>query len=174
MKQASNRTITLWILLLAGAAILIGVSIYNASNTAPDIRMQTASGEFIDLHQRNAPTLIVFWATTCSSCLAEQAELIRLYRELHTQGLMIVGVSMYYDPPVQVAKLVKQRQLPYPIVMDVQKKVAKAFKLKRMATPTTILVAPDNKIVFRKTGLLDMVALRHQIIELITNTDKNG
>ena len=174
MKQASNRTIATLVLILTGAGLLLGLGLDTTGNTAPDIQMQTATGTIIDLHQRNAPTLVVFWATSCASCLKEQPELVKLYRELQPQGLMVIGVSMYYDPPVQVAKLVKQRNIPYPIVMDVQKKVAKAFKLKKMITPTTILIGPDNTIVFRKTGLLDMAALRDQILVLLSNNHQNG
>ncbi|HED17357.1 MAG TPA: TlpA family protein disulfide reductase [Gammaproteobacteria bacterium] len=174
MKQASNKTIATLVLILTSAGVLLGLSMGYIRNTAPDIQMQTATGEVIELHTRNAPTLVVFWATTCSACLKEQPELVKLYQELQPRGLMIIGVSMYYDPPVQVARLVAQRNIPYPIVMDVQKKVASAFKLRKMITPTTILVSSDNKIVFRKTGLLDMKALRDQIIALLPDTQKKG
>ncbi len=174
MKQVSNKTLATLVLILTSAGILLGLGIDNIRNTAPDIQMQTATGEVIDLHTRKAPTLVVFWATSCASCLKEQPELVKLYQELQAQGLLVIGVSMYYDPPVQVAKLIDQRNIPYPIVMDVQKKVASAFNLKKMVTPTTILIAPDNKIVFRKTGLLDMVALRNQIIAMLPDSGKNG
>jgi len=174
MKQVSNRTLTTLVLILTSAGLLLGLSMDHIRNTAPDIQMQTATGEVIKLHARQAPTLVVFWATSCASCLKEQPELVKLYQELQAQGLMIIGVSMYYDPPVQVAKLVAQRNIPYPIVMDVQKKVAEAFKLKEMVTPTTILISPDNKIVFRKSGLLNMAALRNQILAMLPDSGKNG
>jgi len=168
MISASKTTITLTLLILSAAGILFALNMGAFRVTAPDIQMQTASGSIIDLRKRNAPTLVVFWATSCATCLKEQPELVKLYRELRPQGLMIIGVSMYYDPPIQVAKLVKQRNIPYPVVMDVQKKIAAAFNLKQLVTPTTILIAPDNTIVFHQTGLLDMQSLRDQIIKLLT------
>jgi len=174
MKQVSNKTIATLVLILTSAGMLLGLGMDYLRNTAPDIQMQTATGEVIELHARKAPTLVVFWATSCASCLKEQPELVKLYQELQPRGLMIIGISMYYDPPVQVAKLVAQRNIPYPIVMDVQKKMVTAFKLKKMITPTTILITSDNKIVFRKTGLLDMKALRNQIITLLPDTQKKG
>jgi len=174
MIAASTRTIAIRVLILAGVGIVLGLTLDNRRNTAPDIQMQTTTGGIIDLRQRNAPTLVVFWATSCSSCLKEQPQLVQLYQELQPQGLMVIGVSMHYDPPIQVAKLLKQRNIPYPIVMDVQKKIARAFKLKKMITPTTILISPDNKIVFRQTGLLDMAALRDQILDMVINKRNKG
>ncbi len=169
MSKAKKTSIVVTLLLLLITGTLFGIDRYHTNNSAPDIQMQTASGDIIDLRQRNAPTLVVFWATTCASCLKEQPALVKLYRELKDQGLSIIGVSMYYDPPIQVDKLVKQRNIPYPVVMDVQKKVATAFRLKPMVTPTTILIAPDNRIVLRKSGVLDMTALRKQVVDLLNN-----
>lgn len=135
---------------------------------APDISMTTTESREIRLAElRGRPVLVTFWATTCASCVKEIPHLIELYRELNDQGLEIIGVAMYYDPPIQVVEMIKRREIPYPVVTDVQKKVLRAFELERAITPTTFLIAPDGRIVLQKTGLLDMKRLRARIRKML-------
>ncbi len=135
---------------------------------APELTMTTTESRDIRLADlRGRPVLVTFWATTCASCVKEIPHLIDLYRELGPKGLEIIGVSMYYDPPTQVVEMIKRRDIPYPIVADVQKMVLRAFALERAITPTTFLIAPDGRIVLQKTGLLDMERLRAQIRNML-------
>jgi len=135
---------------------------------APEITMKTSNGDTITIGpDMNRPILINFWATTCITCLKEMPHLIKLYQELHPQGLEIVGVSMSYDPPSQVMEMVKRKNIPYPIVFDLEKKIMHAFGMKRPLTPVTILIDPQGKIVFRKLGMPDITALKQKIQDLL-------
>ncbi len=130
---------------------------------APSLVGQTLDGRLLTLEQlRGKPVLVTFWATTCPTCIQEMPHLIELYRDLNPKGLEMIGVAMSYDPPEQVRALAQQRQLPYPIVLDSQAQIARAFDNVRV-TPTTVLISPEGRIVQYRLGLLDMPKLREMI-----------
>ncbi len=134
---------------------------------APPLVGQTLDGRTLTLEQlRGKPVLVTFWATTCPSCIEEMPHLVELYRELNPKGLEIIGVAMAYDPPEQVRTLARQRQIPYPIVLDTQARIAREFDNVRL-TPTTVLISPDGRIVHYRLGLLDLPKLRETIREML-------
>lgn len=134
---------------------------------APPLVGQTLDGRTVTLEQlRGKPVLVTFWATTCPSCIEEMPHLIELYRELNPKGLEIIGVAMAYDPPEQVRAMVKQRQIPYPIVLDTQAHIAQAFDEVRL-TPTTVLISPEGRIAHYRLGLLDLPKLKNTIQEML-------
>lgn len=129
-----------------------------------DLTLSTASGEELNLgHLRQRPVLVTFWATTCTTCVKEIPEFKALYKELGPRGLEVVGIAMYYDPPDQVVKMIEEREIPYPVAFDFDRRAMQAFGMEQPITPTTFLIAPDGRIVMRKAGLLDMERLRHTI-----------
>ena len=136
-----------------------------ATNTAPDLSVETTTGQKINFSSlsKKKPVLVAFWATTCKSCLKEMPHLIELYQELHGKGLELIGVTMDYDPPIMVVDMISKRNIPYPVVMDLNKQIMHAFGMTRGITPTTFLIAPGGKIVMQKAGLLDMQQLKQQI-----------
>ena len=137
-------------------------------STAPVISFKTTEGRDIHLQElRGQPVLITFWATTCPGCIKEMPHLISLYDELSGAGLEIIGIAMHYDPPNQVIELINQRQVSYPIVLDVDGSIAKAFD-NVMLTPTSFLISPEGKIIKHKIGEMDMDKLEHQIKNLLS------
>ncbi len=134
---------------------------------APPLVGQTLDGRTLSLEQlRGKPVLVTFWATTCPSCVEEIPHLVELYRELNPKGLEIIGVAMAYDPPEQVRAMVRQRQIPYPIVLDTQERIAREFDNVRL-TPTTVLISPQGRIAHYRLGLLDMPKLRDTIQQML-------
>jgi peroxiredoxin len=109
---------------------------------------------------------VTFWATTCPGCIREMPHLISLYNELSGKGLEIIGVAMSYDPPNQVMELINQRRVSYPVALDVDGSIAKAFD-NVMLTPTSFLISPDGKIMKHKIGEMDMDKLEQQIKNLL-------
>jgi len=130
---------------------------------APNIALQTITGKKVDLHDlRGHPVLINFWATSCPGCVKEMPELAALYRDLAPKGLEMIGIAMSYDPPNQVMKMTKERQIPYTIALDLKGQAAKAFGGVQL-TPTSFLIAPDGRIVKQKIGEVNIDTLRREI-----------
>lgn len=136
-------------------------------NRAPQVTFRITDGQRINLQELHGqPVLVTFWATTCPGCIKEMPHLISLYEEFSGGGLEIIGVAMYYDPPNQVMKMIENRQIPYPVSLDPDGKIAQAFD-NVMLTPTSFLIAPDGTIVRHKVGEMNMDKLEQQIRDLL-------
>lgn len=112
------------------------------------------------------PVLVTFWGTSCVACIREMPILISLYEEFHARGLSIIGVAMPFEPPHLVYQFQQMRQLPYQIALDLDGSVSQGFGDVRL-TPTTVLVSPQGKIVYRKTGPFDEQWLRQRIVGML-------
>lgn len=115
---------------------------------------------------RGGPVLVNFWATTCPTCIQEMPDLIALHQEYATQGLTVIGVAMPYDPPNLVVDFARSRGLPYPIALDLDAKLVRAYGDVSL-TPTNILISPDGRIIQRHTGRLNLADTRLQIEKLL-------
>ena len=144
---------------------LLAVSIFILAShfKSPQLTLTTLDGQSIALEGlQGKPVLVTFWATDCENCLKEIPVLLDLYSRYHAQGLEIIGVSMYYDPPNHVVEFNKQHSLPYPIVLDIDGTIAKAFENTRL-TPTTFLLTPSGEIGWKKTGLFELTQIQPKI-----------
>ena len=92
--------------------------------------------------------------------------MIELYHELAPHGLEIIAVAMAYDPPNQVMEMRQRKQIPYPIALDIQGKVARAFGDVRL-TPTTFLIDSQGQVAIQKTGMLNMARMRHRLQSML-------
>ena len=134
---------------------------------SPDISLITTDGQELHLVDlRGKPLLVTFWSTTCQSCIREIPHLIELHNELAPQGLQLIAISMYFDPPNRVLAMQKARNIPYTVAMDIHADASRAFGDIRM-TPTSFLIAPDGRIAYYRTGIMDMDKLRRDILAML-------
>ncbi|MFT5426423.1 MAG: peroxiredoxin [Gammaproteobacteria bacterium] len=134
---------------------------------APDIKLTITNGTTIDLQQlRGKPVLVTFWATSCIGCVREMPHLMALYDELSNSGFEIIGIAMPYDPPNQVVNMIAEREIPYPIAIDIKGDAVLAFG-DVLVTPTSFLIAPDGTIAKHTIGEMDMNELRKTIISML-------
>jgi len=134
---------------------------------APDIGMTDLNGQKITLKQlQGHPVLVTFWATDCPTCIKEIPSLIKLYQDYHPQGLEIIAVTMYYDPPSHVVEMTTIKKIPYRVVLDLRARIAQAFGQVTL-TPTTFLISPDGMIIDQVTGLFSLPKLQSLIKENI-------
>lgn len=107
--------------------------------------------------------LVNFWATSCTSCVAEMPELVSTYQKFHARGFDTVAVAMSYDLPNYVVNFAQSRQLPFKVAIDNTGAVAKAWGDVQL-TPTTYIVDKRGEIVKRYVGPPDFAEL-HRLIE---------
>ena len=163
LKHVSFGLVALLLLLSVGYHWLVPKHIQQA----PEVSFNIVDGRTLSLSQlKGRPVLVVFWATTCESCIKEIPHLIDLYHEFSPRGLEIIAVAMAYDPPNQVMEMRQRIPIPYPIAIDVQGKIARAFADVRL-TPTTFLIGPQGQIVIQKTGMLDMKKMRSKLQSML-------
>lgn len=112
---------------------------------------------------RGQVTLVNFWATSCTTCVAEMPEMAATHLKYQSRGYQTLAVAMSYDPPAYVVNFTQTRQLPFQVAIDNTGEVAKAWGDVRL-TPTTYLVNKRGQIVKRYVGTPDFDEL-HQLIE---------
>ncbi|MFM8577098.1 MAG: TlpA disulfide reductase family protein [Limnohabitans sp.] len=108
-------------------------------------------------------TLVNFWATSCTSCVAEMPELIATYDKFKARGYETLAVAMSYDPPAYVVNFAESRKLPFKVAIDNTGANAKAWGEVKL-TPTTYLLNKRGEIVKRYVGTPDFAEL-HRLIE---------
>lgn len=146
--------------LLSAALALSGCS----QDRAPESSFVLLDGSRISTAQlQGKVTLVNFWATTCTSCVAEMPELIRTHQKFQPRGFETVAVAMSYDPVEWVLNFSQSRQLPFKVALDRNGELAKSWGDVKL-TPTTFLVDRQGQIVKRYVGAPDFAAL-HQLIE---------
>jgi peroxiredoxin len=114
---------------------------------------------------RGKVMLVNFWATSCTSCVAEMPKLVATYEKYRERGYDTVAVAMSYDPPSYVVNFTQTRKLPFKVAIDNTGAVASAWGDVRL-TPTTYLVNKRGEIVKRYVGEPDFAEL-HRLIEAL-------
>lgn len=134
---------------------------------APQANFTDLKGKEFSLAQlKGKPVIVNFWATTCPGCVKEIPALIELATQYHTQGLVIIGVAMDYDPESQVREMVRQKNMNYPIVLDSNGQLAQVFGHVTL-TPTTFFISKQGTIYKHKLGEMSHAELETIVQEMI-------
>jgi len=112
---------------------------------------------------RGKVTLVNFWATSCTTCVAEMPEIIATYNKYHPKGFDTLAVAMSYDPPAYVVNYTETRKLPFKVAIDNTGAVAQAWGDVKL-TPSTFIVNKRGEIVKSYVGAPNFPEL-HQLIE---------
>lgn len=156
MKFAKPALIAVAVLALVGALAYALLD----KPSAPAATFTTLEGRSIVLGElRGKVVLVNFWATSCPGCIKEMPGMVETYKQYKDRGFEIVAVAMRYDPPNYVANFARTRQLPFPVVLDVDGEHARVFGNVQL-TPTSFIIGKDGRILEQKLGELDFVRLK--------------
>ena len=150
----------------AAAVLAIGAGVYftGGSSAAPEstfVLLDGSSKTTADL--KGKVTLVNFWATSCTTCVAEMPKIIATYDKYKGRGYDTLAVAMRYDPPSYVVNYAETRKLPFKVAIDNTGAVAQAWGDVQL-TPTTYVVNKRGEIVKRYVGEPDFAEL-HKLIE---------
>ena len=120
-------------------------------------------GKLTSTQLQGKVTLVNFWATSCTTCVAEMPEIVATYDKFKDKGYDTLAVAMSYDPPAYVVNFTESRSLPFKVAIDNTGANAKAWGDVKL-TPTTYLVNKRGEIVKRYVGAPDFAEL-HRLIE---------
>ena len=150
--------------LVAGAAVGAVVVLGSGTSQAPQSTFVLLDGSqqtTADLKGKVA--LVNFWATSCTTCVAEMPEIVATYDKYKGQGFETLAVAMSYDPPSYVVNFTETRKLTFKVAIDNTGAVAKAWGDVKL-TPTTYIVNKRGEIVKSYIGAPDFEEL-HKLIE---------
>ncbi len=146
--------------LLAGVLALSGCG----QDSAPASSFVLLDGSKLSTEQlKGKVTLVNFWATSCTTCVAEMPEIVATYDKFKDKGYETLAVAMSYDPPAYVVNFTESRKLPFKVAIDNTGVNARDWGDVKL-TPTTYLVNKRGEIVKRYVGTPDFAEL-HRLIE---------
>ena len=158
-----NKIISVF--LIAFVAILLFLSLQ--TNSVKNLNLITINGEKITSQQLLGKiTLINFWATDCPGCINEMPGLIETYNQYKYQGLEVIAVAMYYDPPSRVISFTKNNNLPFPVVLDTNKEIINKFNNVKL-TPTSIILDKNGYVINTIIGEIDFNEFNKNLINLL-------
>ena len=148
-----------------GLSVALALTVLGCANErAPESTFVLLDGSTLSSKQlQGKVTLVNFWATSCTSCVAEMPDLAATYNKYKDRGYETVAVAMRYDPPSYVVNFAQTRQLPFKVAIDNTGVVARDWGDVQL-TPTTFLVNKRGEIIKRFVGTPNFVEL-HQLIE---------
>lgn len=103
--------------------------------------------------------LINFWAPWCSPCLQEMPDLAALQQK--HKDLQVIGVAVMYGSRKAVMDVVREKAIPYPIVLGNEDTAGDFGGL--VAMPTSFLYSPSGNLVGHHQGILTRTEMEQAI-----------
>lgn len=156
--------------LLAGSLTLTTALAACNQDSAPPSHFVLLDGSArSEQHLQGRVTLVNFWATSCTSCVAEMPELVATHQKYKDRGYNTIAVAMRYDPPQYVLNFAQSRKLPFDVALDNTGALAKDWGNVQL-TPTTYLVNKRGQIVKKFVGPPNFEQLHQQIEKLLAES----
>jgi peroxiredoxin len=144
-----------WLALLLACAVGSAAAAVQLSTNAPDFTLRSVAGTNLRLQeQRGQVVLVNFWATWCGPCRQEMPHLNRIYDKYRASGFVLLGVNIDDDPRA-AADLAAKLGLRFPVLLDTDKQVSRAYDMSAM--PATLLIDRDGRVRHIHRGYRDGV-----------------
>jgi cytochrome c biogenesis protein CcmG, thiol:disulfide interchange protein DsbE len=172
--------IVLWVASLGGDSTTDDLSVadYQAqgevdNRLAPDFTLPSLDGpDPIHLRDFKGKLIVLnFWASWCLPCREEAPALQAAWEDYRRRGVQFLGVNERDDAAAAKA-FQKEWRITYPSGFDPAGALADDYEF--VGLPSTFLINPDGRIVYRFIGYLDGDVLRAALDRNLVTTGKRG
>lgn len=108
-------------------------------------------GQLVDLQSyRNQTIFINLWATWCPPCIAEMPHIESLYQKMKdNESISFLMINLDEDPEKPV-RFIAKKEYTFPVV---HASYGITPSLRHQSIPTTLVISPEGKIIFRQEGM---------------------
>jgi len=134
---------------------------------APDFTLDMLDGGQVILSGlKGKAVLINFWASWCVPCREETPDLVQAYHVHQAEGLVILGVNMTSIDTISDAKaFAVEFQIPYPVLLDKDGKVAALYRVSGI--PTSYFINRQGTITHVQIGKLTPEQIEQFVKEIL-------
>ena len=135
----------------------------------PGFELPDVNGESRNMSEWDGKIVFInFWATWCGPCLTEIPEFIKLQEKYREHGVQFVGIAMHSAD--EIRNYMSKVGMNYPALVgkDEAQKVAKSLGNYFTVLPYTVVIDPDRRIYFIRSG-----PLRYEDADLIIRSILN-
>jgi peroxiredoxin len=124
--------------------------------SAPDLPLKSLDGRQVSLagFKGQKKVIVAFWSSSSRPCRMELASLRAAYKRQDELGFVILSVNV--DTGTSAAeRYAKEQQLPFPVLLDPSRQVAKAFGVQ--VIPSLFVIDKSGIVVRSTRGLTPML-----------------
>lgn len=137
--------------------------------TPPDIELITVSGDLVKLSDLKGKKVVLnFWTSWCTWCKVEMPYMEKYYQQYKESAnveIIAVNLTAAERQGIKgVQRFIDAYKLTFPIPLDVDGKVEKAFNI--ISYPTTYMLGTDGKIGQRIVGPIDEERMKDLVDDL--------
>jgi len=163
-------------LALGAIALLVVVLLAPALGGQPALPLQTGSivpgfqltafdGSPMDLTaQRGKVVVVNFFASWCSPCRQEAADLEQTWRDYQAQGVQFFGIG-YKDAAAKAQAFLHEFDVTYPATSEAGNRTARAYGV--TGVPETFIVDRSGQLVRHILGPVTQQELAHELDQLL-------
>jgi peroxiredoxin len=149
----SMRSLASWHLIPAVEPVIPG----SGGESSPTLGKEAATfklpllagGDFDLKADRGKIVVLDFWATWCAPCIKSIPGLIEAIGTFPKEQVKLIGVNQG-ESAEAVKRFIETRQWQFTVAMDADQKVAQQYGVSGI--PHTVIVGPDGKVAWVKTG----------------------
>jgi peroxiredoxin len=117
---------------------------------APEFDLQDIDENRHRLSQYRGKVVIInFWASWCPPCRYEMPSMEKAYQALRQEGIEILAINIGEDADT-IFKFTADYNVTFPLLMDLDSAIIKQWPV--MALPTSFVISPEGKIIYRAVG----------------------
>ena len=134
--------------------------------SAPDIIMNNANGMVTSLSSIHKKyTLIDFWASWCGPCRSESSVLLKLYKEYHSKGFEIYGVSLDSKQEKWLNAIEKDHRIWTNVSSLNAFKTSAAYNYTVTSLPMNYLIDKNYKIIGKNLHEKELISLLTSLLD---------
>jgi peroxiredoxin len=153
LPAPAMKTLADWRLVAAPEPVLPetgGQSSPTLGKEAKTFTLPLLGGGDFDLSAAQGKVVVLdFWATWCGPCIKSLPALLEAVAAFPAERVVFVGVNQS-EPAEQVQRFLETRGWKFTVALDAGQKVARQYGVEGI--PHTVIVGPDGKVAWVKTG----------------------